>query len=121
MDDFHKPGVYRSGGARASARDLFRGTPFRGCRGRWDAVVFLVCFECGGVSRLFFFVFPIRTQTACCKYVTSLPHLPFFLSIAYNKRVKMGGRDELTTSAINNVNESIVFYSGDDDIRLILS
>ena len=66
--DFHKPGIYGSGGECGLTRGTcFIATPSRGGRGRRAVVDFVACFECGGIFLCFFFP-RFRTHTACCKY-----------------------------------------------------
>ena len=78
--DFHELGIYGSGRVWANAWDVFPRVPSRVGRGRRAAVDFVVCFGWGGfffrVSLIRFFF--LRTQTACCKYETTLPHIPFY-------------------------------------------
>ena len=79
--DFHKPGIYGSVRVWANAWDVLRRTPFRGDRGFWAAVDFVVCFGRGEIYFVcFFFIFFVflRTHTACCKYEDALPHLPLY-------------------------------------------
>ena len=54
--DFHKPGIYGSGGVWANAWDVFRRAPSRGGRGRRAAVDIVVCFGRGGFFSVFFSV-----------------------------------------------------------------
>ena len=70
------------GSMEAGEYGLTRGThvsftPSRVGRGRRAAVDFVVCSGCGGIS-CFFFVFFLRTHTACCKYEAALPHVPLY-------------------------------------------
>ena len=55
--DFHKPGIYGSGRVWANAWDVVFRAPFRGGRGRWADVGFVVCFRWGG----FLLVFQVTT------------------------------------------------------------
>ena len=48
--DFHKPGNYGIEQVWATAWDVFYRIPYRGVRARRDAVDFVVCFGCVGVS-----------------------------------------------------------------------
>ena len=56
-----------------NALDVFRRSPSRDGRGCRTAVDFVVCFGCGSISCVFFLFF-LRTHTACCKYEAALPH-----------------------------------------------
>ena len=47
-------GEYRLTRGTCFAWDVFRRSPSRGGRGRWDAVDFVVCFGCGEIFACFF-------------------------------------------------------------------
>ena len=67
LRELYEANFYGSGRVWANAWQAFRPTPSRGVRGRWPAVDFVVCLECGSSVYFIFSMIGFAFSNSCTR------------------------------------------------------